>query len=166
MRTRAAVLLQVGLPHPYEESRPLAIEEVELASPGRDEVLVRIRAAGLCHALRSGRRSSEPVLQHRGALCDDLHHFLRHQRRLRTAIAWPTLEDGGGHLSLGDLPTRDTPQSDTPDSTPTKKGFPPTIPRSAWLAAAVSQRGERLVTFDRDFRRLLGRAQMTVLAPR
>jgi toxin-antitoxin system PIN domain toxin len=36
----------------------------------------------------------------------------------------------------------------------------------AWLAAAVAQRGEVLVTFDRDFRRLLGRAQLTVLAPR
>ena len=36
----------------------------------------------------------------------------------------------------------------------------------AWLAAAVAQRGERLVTFDRDFRRLLGRALFTVLEPR
>jgi toxin-antitoxin system PIN domain toxin len=36
----------------------------------------------------------------------------------------------------------------------------------AWLAAAVAQRGERLVTFDRDFRRLLGRAHLTVLVPR
>ena len=50
MRTRAAVLRQVGLPHPYRESKPLVIEEVELAPPGRDEVLVRIRAAGLCHS--------------------------------------------------------------------------------------------------------------------
>jgi alcohol dehydrogenase len=50
MKTRAAVLRQVGLPHPYKESRPLAIEELTLAPPGRDEVLVRIRAAGLCHS--------------------------------------------------------------------------------------------------------------------
>jgi alcohol dehydrogenase len=50
MRTRAAVLRQIGLPHPYKDSRPLVIEEVELAPPGRDEVLVRIRAAGLCHS--------------------------------------------------------------------------------------------------------------------
>ncbi len=50
MKTRAAVLRQVGLPRPYRQSRPLAIEEVELAPPGRDEVLVRIRAAGLCHS--------------------------------------------------------------------------------------------------------------------
>jgi len=33
----------------------------------------------------------------------------------------------------------------------------------AWLAAAVAQRGEHLVSFDRDFRKLLGRAQLTVL---
>jgi len=50
MRTRAAVLRQIGLPHPYSQSKPLVIEEVELAPPGRDEVLVRIRAAGLCHS--------------------------------------------------------------------------------------------------------------------
>ena len=50
MKTRAAVLRQIGMPHPYKDSRPLVIEEVELAPPGRDEVLVRIRAAGLCHS--------------------------------------------------------------------------------------------------------------------
>jgi alcohol dehydrogenase len=50
MKIRAAVLRQTGLPHPYRESKPLAIEELELAPPGRDEVLVRIRAAGLCHS--------------------------------------------------------------------------------------------------------------------
>lgn len=35
----------------------------------------------------------------------------------------------------------------------------------AWLAAAVIQQGEHLVTFDRDFRRLLSRAQFTRLEP-
>ncbi|MFM7532936.1 MAG: TA system VapC family ribonuclease toxin [Rubrivivax sp.] len=35
----------------------------------------------------------------------------------------------------------------------------------AWLAAAVVHRGEHLVSFDRDFRKLLGRAQFTLLAP-
>ncbi len=33
-----------------------------------------------------------------------------------------------------------------------------------WLAAAVAQRGEHLVSFDRDFKKLLGRAQLTLLA--
>jgi len=35
----------------------------------------------------------------------------------------------------------------------------------AWLASAVIQLGEHLVTFDRDFKRLLGRGQVTVLSP-
>jgi predicted nucleic acid-binding protein len=33
----------------------------------------------------------------------------------------------------------------------------------AWLAAAVEQQGEHLVSFDRDFRKLLGRARFTLL---
>lgn len=35
----------------------------------------------------------------------------------------------------------------------------------AWLAAAVIQLGEHLVTFDADFRKLLRRTQVTVLIP-
>jgi toxin-antitoxin system PIN domain toxin len=38
-----------------------------------------------------------------------------------------------------------------------------TIP-DAWLAAAVIQLGEHLVTFDRDFKKLMKRTQFTVLA--
>lgn len=34
----------------------------------------------------------------------------------------------------------------------------------AWLAAAVIQLGEHLVSFDRDFRKLLARGQLTLLA--
>jgi predicted nucleic acid-binding protein len=34
----------------------------------------------------------------------------------------------------------------------------------AWLAAAVAHLGEHLVGFDRDFRKLLGRSQFTLLA--
>ena len=33
----------------------------------------------------------------------------------------------------------------------------------AWIAAAVTQLGEHLVTFDKDFRKLLTRSQLTVL---
>lgn len=33
----------------------------------------------------------------------------------------------------------------------------------AWLAAATIQLGEHLVSFDRDFRKLLGRSQFTLL---
>lgn len=35
----------------------------------------------------------------------------------------------------------------------------------AWLSAAVAHRGEHLVTFDRDFRKLLARGQFTLLEP-
>ena len=50
MKTRAAVLNEMNLPRPYAQSRPLQIVEVELDPPGPGEVLVRMRAAGLCHS--------------------------------------------------------------------------------------------------------------------
>ena len=50
MKTRAAILEEMGRPRPYARSRPLSIGEVELAPPARGEVLVRIAAAGLCHS--------------------------------------------------------------------------------------------------------------------
>ncbi|WP_342241703.1 zinc-dependent alcohol dehydrogenase family protein [Inquilinus sp. OTU3971] len=50
MQVKAAVLRQIGLPGPYSQSRPIAIETIELAPPGPGEVLVRIGAAGLCHS--------------------------------------------------------------------------------------------------------------------
>ncbi len=50
MKTRAAVLHQTGFAAPYAASRPLVVEELDLDGPGPDEVLVRIRAAGLCHS--------------------------------------------------------------------------------------------------------------------
>lgn len=50
MRTRAAILRQRDGTGPYAESRPLAIVDVELAPPGPGEILVAIKAAGLCHS--------------------------------------------------------------------------------------------------------------------
>ncbi|WP_395672394.1 zinc-dependent alcohol dehydrogenase family protein [Phenylobacterium sp.] len=50
MKTRAAILRAMGVAPPYADSRPLTIETVELAPPGPGEVLVRIKAAGLCHS--------------------------------------------------------------------------------------------------------------------
>ena len=35
----------------------------------------------------------------------------------------------------------------------------------AWLSAAVAHMGEHLVSFDRDFRKLLPRGEFTLLAP-
>ena len=50
MRITAAVLRNMKAPTPYAESRPIKIETIELAAPGPEEVLIRIRAAGLCHS--------------------------------------------------------------------------------------------------------------------
>lgn len=50
MDIRAAVLRATGAARPYADSRPLSIETVRLDPPGPEEVLVGIRAAGLCHS--------------------------------------------------------------------------------------------------------------------
>lgn len=50
MKIRAAVLEAIGLPAPYAQSQPLKIRELELDPPGPGEVLIRMRAAGLCHS--------------------------------------------------------------------------------------------------------------------
>lgn len=50
MKIRAAVLRQSPVAPPFRASRPLSIEEIELAPPGQDEILVHIGAAGLCHS--------------------------------------------------------------------------------------------------------------------
>jgi alcohol dehydrogenase len=50
MKIRAAVLQAICTQRPYSDTRPLVIEELELDSPGNNEVLVQIRAAGLCHS--------------------------------------------------------------------------------------------------------------------
>ena len=50
MKIKAAVLREIGKHHPYTETRPINIEDVELDPPGPGEVLIRIKAAGLCHS--------------------------------------------------------------------------------------------------------------------
>lgn len=50
MRIRAAVLQAAGVAPPYADSRPLVVQEVDLAPPGPGEVLVRVHAAGVCHS--------------------------------------------------------------------------------------------------------------------
>ncbi len=70
MRTRAAVLRQIGLPHPYSQSKPLVIEEVELAPPGRDEVLVRIRAAEKSELIEIEREALQALVETDSELSD------------------------------------------------------------------------------------------------
>lgn len=60
MKVRAAVLRQMGHTAPYAESKPLRIETLELAPPGPGELLVRVRAAGLCHSDLSVIDGSRP----------------------------------------------------------------------------------------------------------
>lgn len=60
MQTRAAVLREMGLPGPYAASKPITIEELTLAPPGPGELLVRVRAAGLCHSDLSVIDGSRP----------------------------------------------------------------------------------------------------------
>ena len=50
MNITAAVLGAMGAESPYAESKPLVIEKLQLDAPGPGEVLVRIKAAGLCHS--------------------------------------------------------------------------------------------------------------------
>jgi len=50
MKFKAAVLRKSDLPRPYAESRPLAIETIEVPSPAAGEVIVAIKAASLCHS--------------------------------------------------------------------------------------------------------------------
>jgi alcohol dehydrogenase len=50
MKIRAALLTRIGAPAPYVQSQPLQLRELELEPPGPGELLVRVRAAGLCHS--------------------------------------------------------------------------------------------------------------------
>ncbi|MBO9695259.1 MAG: zinc-dependent alcohol dehydrogenase family protein [Sphingopyxis sp.] len=50
MKTRAAILRRHDAAGPYAQTRPLEIALVDLAPPGPGEILVAIKAAGLCHS--------------------------------------------------------------------------------------------------------------------
>ncbi|TAM75629.1 alcohol dehydrogenase [bacterium] len=72
MKTRAAVLGEMGRPQPYAQSEPLQVREIDLDAPGPGEVLVEVAAAGLCHSDLSVINGSRPrvmpmVLGHEGA---------------------------------------------------------------------------------------------------
>ncbi|WP_039067459.1 zinc-dependent alcohol dehydrogenase family protein [Staphylococcus shinii] len=72
MKTRAAVLHQMGNTEPYAESKPITIETLELSEPRTNEVLIKIGAAGLCHSDLSVINGSRPrpmpmVLGHEAA---------------------------------------------------------------------------------------------------
>jgi alcohol dehydrogenase len=60
MKIRAAVLYEMNLPAPYKDSLPLRIETLDLDPPKMGEVLIRIRAVGLCHSDLSVINGSRP----------------------------------------------------------------------------------------------------------
>lgn len=60
MKTKAAVLTEMGRPTPYADSRPLEILELDLEGPGEGEVLVEVKAAGLCHSDLSVMNGARP----------------------------------------------------------------------------------------------------------
>jgi Zn-dependent alcohol dehydrogenase len=72
MKTKAAVLRRMAQPAPYAQSKPLAIEDLEISGPREGEVLVELAAAGLCHSDLSVIDGSRPrvmpmVLGHEAA---------------------------------------------------------------------------------------------------
>ncbi len=72
MKTRAALLLEMGRPRPYAKSAPIVVEELDLEGPAPGEVLLEIAAAGLCHSDLSVINGSRPrpmpmVLGHEAA---------------------------------------------------------------------------------------------------
>ncbi|HEX4242461.1 MAG TPA: zinc-dependent alcohol dehydrogenase family protein [Steroidobacteraceae bacterium] len=72
MKTLGAILREPGKPRPYSVSRPLELTELELDPPGSREVLVQLRAAGICHSDLSVVDGSRPrptpmVLGHEAA---------------------------------------------------------------------------------------------------
>ena len=72
MKIKAVVLYEGGAARPYAQSRPLRVEEVDLAPPLAGEMLVKIGGAGLCHSDLSIINGSTPrklpmVLGHEGA---------------------------------------------------------------------------------------------------
>ncbi|MBT3658325.1 MAG: alcohol dehydrogenase catalytic domain-containing protein [Rhodospirillaceae bacterium] len=72
MKIRAAVLLEMERPKPYATSKPVEIIEVDLDPPGAGEVLVEMKAAGVCHSDLSIVNGSRPrptpmVLGHEAA---------------------------------------------------------------------------------------------------
>lgn len=72
MKITAAVLHELGASRPYHRSCPLRIEQIDLAEPGPGEVLVQMKAAGICHSDLSVIDGSRPrptpmVLGHEAA---------------------------------------------------------------------------------------------------
>lgn len=60
MNIKAAVLDAMGTEPPYAATKPLSVETLRLEGPGPGEVLVRVKAAGLCHSDLSVIKGNRP----------------------------------------------------------------------------------------------------------
>lgn len=98
MKTRAAVIHEMQKPRPYATSRPLTVEELDLDPPGEGEVLVRIRAAGLCHSDLSTINGDRPR---------QMPMALGHEAAGEIAEAGPGVRDAkvGDHVILVFVPS-------------------------------------------------------------
>ena len=72
MKVKAALIFDQGLPKPYQKSRPVRVEQVDLSGPAKNEIMVQVFAAGVCHsdlsAVNGTRVRPVPmVLGHEGA---------------------------------------------------------------------------------------------------
>src|SRR6202162_5609367 len=47
---KAAILNEMGCSRPYANSKPLLVEDISLDPPGPGELLIKIKATGLCHS--------------------------------------------------------------------------------------------------------------------
>jgi alcohol dehydrogenase len=98
VKTRGAVLSEMGLPAPYADSRPLEVVELELAPPGPGEMLVKVRAAGLCHSDLSVIDGSRPRV---------MPMVLGHEAAGEVVELGPGTEgfEPGDHVALSFVPT-------------------------------------------------------------
>ncbi|MEN1969831.1 zinc-dependent alcohol dehydrogenase family protein [Lentibacillus sp. N15] len=60
MKIKSAVLREMGAEYPYAKTKPIHIESLKLDPPGREEVLIQIKAASLCHSDLSVINGSRP----------------------------------------------------------------------------------------------------------
>ncbi len=94
MKTKAAVLYEMGLAQPYSESSPLVVDEITLEGPGPGEVLVEIAAAGLCHSDLSVVDGSRPRV---------MPMVLGHEASGIVREVGPTGQNGSGSSGVGEL---------------------------------------------------------------
>jgi alcohol dehydrogenase len=66
VKIRGAVLERIGDDRPFSTSTPITVSELVLDDPGRNEILVRMEAAGICHSdlsvVDGNRRRPVPLL--------------------------------------------------------------------------------------------------------